>query len=88
MVFDRHAVHRYVKSRASTSSPGISGFGFNWLQLFARLTVAQEDDEHEDPCWTTFIAFLEDFACGTALCFKRRFPRHKMGLAVIYGKMT
>jgi hypothetical protein len=65
MAFDRHAVHRYVKSRDSTSSPGISGLGFNWIQLFARLTVAQEDDEHEDPCWTTFIAFLEDFACGT-----------------------
>jgi hypothetical protein len=33
-------------------------------QLFARLTVAQEDVEHEDPHWTAFIAFLEDFACG------------------------
>ena len=62
--FDRHAVHSYVKSRSSTSSPGISGFGFNWILLFARLTVAQEDDENEDPNWTIFVAFLEDFACG------------------------
>jgi ribonuclease HI len=63
-IFNRHAVHRYVKSRASTSSPGISGLGFNWIQLFARMTVAQESDENEDPNWTIFIAFLEDFACG------------------------
>lgn len=62
--FDRHAVHRYVTSRDSTSSPGISGLGFNWIQLFARLTIAQESDESEDPNWTIFIAFLEDFACG------------------------
>jgi ribonuclease HI len=62
--FDRHAVHRYVNSRSSTSSPGISGFGFNWIQLFARLTVAQETDENEDPNWTIFVSFLEDFACG------------------------
>jgi hypothetical protein len=64
LVFNRHAVHRYVRSRSATSSPGISGLGFNWIQLFARLTVAQEDDQHEDPHWTAFIAFLEDFACG------------------------
>jgi hypothetical protein len=62
--FDRHDVHAYVKSRSATSSPGISGLGFNWIQLFARLTIALEDDQHEDPNWTVFVAFLEDFACG------------------------
>jgi hypothetical protein len=77
-IFDRHAVHSYVKSRASTSSPGISGLGFNWIQLFARLTVAQEDDENEDPNWTIFIAFLEDFACG-ALPWLRHWARELKG---------
>jgi hypothetical protein len=62
--FDRHVIHKYVKSRSSISSPGISGLGFNWLQLFARLTVAQEDDQNEDPNWTILVAFIEDFACG------------------------
>ena len=62
--FDRHVVHQYVKSRSSTSSPGASGLGFNWIQLFARLTIAQETDQNEDPHWTIFTAFLEDFACG------------------------
>jgi hypothetical protein len=62
--FNRHAIHQYVKSRSATSSPGISGFGFNWLQLFARFTVAQEDDQNEDPHWTVLVAFLEEFSCG------------------------
>ena len=50
--FDRQVIHRYVRSRSSTSSPGISGFGFSWIQLFANLTAAHEDDEHPDPNWT------------------------------------
>jgi hypothetical protein len=62
--FDRHDVYKYVKSRSATSSPGISGFGFNWIQLFARLTIALETDQAEDPNWTVFVAFIEDFACG------------------------
>jgi ribonuclease HI len=62
--FDRHDVYKYVKSRSDTSSPGISGFGFNWIQLFARLTIALETDQFEDPNWTVFVAFIEDFACG------------------------
>jgi ribonuclease HI len=62
--FDRHDVHAYVKSRSATSSPGISGFGFNWIQLFARLTIALETDQVEDPNWTIFLAFIEDFAYG------------------------
>jgi ribonuclease HI len=62
--FDRHAIHKYIKGRSSISSPGISGFGFNWLQLFARLTVAQETDQNEDPNWTILVSFIEDFACG------------------------
>lgn len=62
--FDRKTIHSYVQSRSSTSSPGISGFGFNWLQLFGKLTAALEDDEHPDPNWTIFVAFIEDLACG------------------------
>jgi ribonuclease HI len=62
--FDRHDIFKYVKSRSATSSPGISGFGFNWIQLFANLTIAKEDDKNPDPNWTVFVAFIEDFACG------------------------
>ena len=63
--FDRQIIHRYVRSRSATSSPGVSGFGFSWIQLFASLTAAQEDDEHPDPNWTQFCAFIEDLACGS-----------------------
>ena len=62
---DRHIIHRYVKSRSSTSSPGISGFGFSWIQLFARLTVALETEDNPDPNWTIFVAFIEDLTCGS-----------------------
>jgi len=65
VTLDRHVVHRYVKGRSATSSPGVSGVGFGWTQLFARLTVALEDDEHEDPNWTIFVAFIEDLSCGS-----------------------
>jgi hypothetical protein len=65
IVLDRQAIQRYVKSRSSTSSPGISGFGFSWLQFYARLTVVIETDENEDPNWTILVAFIGDLACGS-----------------------
>jgi hypothetical protein len=61
---DRHVVWSYVKSRSATSSPGISGYGFIWLQHFARLTVACETRESPDPNWTVLVALIEDLACG------------------------
>jgi hypothetical protein len=63
--FDRHAIWNYVKSRSVTSSPGPSGFGFNFIQHFGRLTAGNEDPENLDPHWTIFVAFIEDLACGS-----------------------
>jgi hypothetical protein len=62
---DRHVIWNYVKSRSSTSSPGISGYGFIWMQHFARLTIAAESSEHPDPNWTVFVALIEDLSCGS-----------------------
>jgi hypothetical protein len=62
--FDRSSLWLYIKSRAATSSPGISGFGFNWLQHFGRLTVGHETPDNLDPHWTVLLAFIEDLACG------------------------
>ncbi len=64
-LFDRTAIWKYIKSRSATSSPGISGFGFSFLQLFGRLTVEHETDQDEDPHWTVFVALVEDLACGS-----------------------
>ena len=63
--FDRHIIWNYIKSRSVTSSAGISGFGFNWIQHFGRLTAGHETPEAEDPNWTVFVAFIEDLACGS-----------------------
>jgi hypothetical protein len=62
--FDRSAVWMYVKSRAATSSPGISGFGFNWIQHFGKLTAGHETPDNLDPHWTILLALIEDLACG------------------------
>jgi hypothetical protein len=63
-IFHRHAVWNYVKNRSVTSSPGVSGFGFNFIQHFARLTAGHETEDNEDPHWTVLVAFIEDLACG------------------------
>jgi len=65
VTLDRHVIWNYVKSRASTSSPGISGYGFIWLQHFARLTIACETRDTLDPNWTILVALIEDLACGS-----------------------
>ena len=65
VTLDRHAVWTYVKSRSATSSPGVSGYGFIWLQHFARLTIANETRENPDPNWTVLVALIEDLACGS-----------------------
>jgi len=62
VVLDRHVVWSYVRSRSSTSSPGISGYGFVWIQHFARLTIANETRENMDPNWTILVALIEDLA--------------------------
>jgi hypothetical protein len=63
--FDRSTIWRYVKSRSVSSSAGISGFGFNFIQHFGRLTAGYETPEQNDPNWTIFVAFIEDLACGS-----------------------
>ena len=65
VTFDRHSIWSYVKTRSVTSSPGVSGFGFNFIQHFARLTAGHETPEDIDPHWTIFVAFIEDLACGS-----------------------
>jgi hypothetical protein len=62
--FDRSSLWTYINSRSTTSSPGISGFGFNWLQYFGRLTIGHETPDNPDPHWTVLLAFIEDLACG------------------------
>ena len=63
--FDRTVIWNYIKSRSVTSSAGISGFGFNFLQHFGRLTAGHETPEESDPNWTIFVALIEDLACGS-----------------------
>jgi hypothetical protein len=63
--FDRQAIWAYVKSRSATSSPGPTGFGFNWIQHFGRLTAGHEEPDSLDPHWTIFVAFIEDLSCGS-----------------------
>jgi hypothetical protein len=63
--FDRDIIWNYIKSRSVTSSAGISGFGFNFLQHFGRLTAGHETPESIDPNWTIFVALIEDLACGS-----------------------
>ena len=64
-MFDRNIIWNYVKSRSVTSSAGVSGFGFNFIQHFARLTAGHETHEDADANWTIFVAFIEDLACGS-----------------------
>ena len=64
-LFDRNIIWSYVKSRSVTSSAGISGFGFNFIQHFARLTAGHETPEDADANWTIFVAFIEDLSCGS-----------------------
>jgi hypothetical protein len=63
--FDRDVVWNYIKGRSVTSSPGVAGFGFNFIQHFARLTAGHETLSDPDPHWTLFVAFIEDLACGS-----------------------
>jgi hypothetical protein len=63
--FDRHVIWNYIKGRSSTSSPGVSGYGFIWLQHFGRLTIANETPKSPDPHWTVLVALIEDLACGS-----------------------
>jgi hypothetical protein len=63
--FDRDSIWTYIKSRAASSSPGISGFGFNWLQLFGKLTAGYETPDNLDPHWTILVALIEDLSCGS-----------------------
>ena len=65
VTFDRHVIWNYIKSRSVTSSAGASGFGFNLIQHFARLTAGHETHEEADPNWTILVAFIEDLACGS-----------------------
>jgi hypothetical protein len=64
-IFDRDIIWSYIKSRSVTSSAGVSGFGFNFIQHFARLTAGHETPEDTDANWTIFVAFIEDLACGS-----------------------